>query len=89
MSVQIYHMDDYEYFAAESVEQAKKLYSDQSGEMPDDDLVWEVDMDAETFHVAPYETSYGLSTGVHSFRAALTGALAEGWEPPFVIAMSK
>lgn len=89
MNIQIYHMDDYaQYFAAESIEQAKELYFEQSGEMSDDDQVWKVDMDTETFHVAPYETSYGLSTGVHSFRAALTGALAEGWEPPFVIAMS-
>lgn len=87
----IYRMDDCEWVAADSEEQAKAFYEQQCGEPPDDDGFWvlsEADMDAMQF-TNDEAGFWGLTEGMHSFRVALAGALASGADVPFLFASTE
>lgn len=89
--MKIYHMDDCDWYAAESEEQAKAFYFEIAGYAPDDDAVWELDeSDMERLTFTNDEAGFwGLTEGKHTFAAALVGAIAAGETAPFLFASTE
>lgn len=71
--MKIYHMDDCDWYAADSEEQAKSFYEEQSfdGNSPDEEGLW------------------GLTAGMYRFSIALPAAIASGETAPFLFASTE
>lgn len=87
----IYQVDDCDWYAAESEEQAKALYFEMAGYAPDNDEVWLLDESemASMQFTNDEEGYWGLTLGKHSFAVALAGALTDGMVPPFLFASTE
>lgn len=86
----IYKVNEYDWVAAESLNDAAVFYREYTGEEIDHEEAYELwggDLDQLQFNAD--DGAYGLADGKHSFRVALAAALAAGWTPPFLFASTE